>query len=619
MANDFTIYDAYIGSQGLIEYEDESARATTSSLPLRPPKTEVPTSTEFEQSPSFGDIFAQGDFSGGAGQLRYHSPGRDPKRFWLSLGFDFAKPGELKALHDVGLAVSNTSIGRTVEVCNDLPFFIDNTAATQRVQRGNGSWPGTWTPEDPGGSGDIDDLASSGDELYAARGNVYKRVVAGTWSSWVTKGSTNIDRLAWVKDRLICADGRNIYEITASGALPTALETLPTGWRFESIFEHGEYIYACAISTLTQRSKIHHYGLKQDLSGLEKKGQTEMPRGQLAYSGGSYMGVAYIGAGVKNPTTSGYNGIVYQAIADGRGFLSLIKLVEDKHDANYDTSVRCFEGFGESMYFGWTQVNYLPQVGLGVHHLARDAWAPHLVAATTGFSNYTTSVKVYKGRLIFARSGVGLSYEDLNAYRTGAWLVTSIADFNNSGQKIFDTFEVSHSALAASQGVKLSYLFGGPQDVSYNSFTAVLNNSTTSSKGKSVTDTTNNVKGRQVFILVETYGPTSSTPTLTHFSIRSNPTPVTQESVLTRYYRILDQDRKDEQAEEIFQNPDTVKNAIEALAYSWVALYEPGQTWTAYVTGVSDVTPQTAIHRASAGESLRRGYVIQVQMVARKA
>lgn len=629
MANDFTKYDAYVGDLGLIEYDDKDTKSSTTSLPLRPPKTSIPSETEFEQSPSFGDLFSQGDFSGGSGQLRYHAPGRDPRKFFYSEGYDITDPGRLKHLHEVGSAILDAATGRALEICNGVPFL----AVGSTVLVGNGSFPGTWVTENPGGS-TVEDLASSGVQLYAGAGNVYIRDLStvtsgfgsgfdagiggtgGAWSSHVTKGSASIDRVEWVKDRLVVSDGLDIYEITATGALPASLHTLPPSWRYEYIFEFGEFIYACATSEVMGASSIYHFGLNQALTGLELKGHTDMPRGQLAYSGAAYMGIAYLGAGVLN-TNFGYDPIVYQAIADARGFLDLVKLSQDKGGSPENLSVKCFEGYGESMFMGYSRQNetFSNRTGLAVHHLGRDAFAFHLLSSP-GSPHPVTAIKAYKGRLLYVKPGIGLDYEKKIPVRH-AYLVASVADFNSASPKIWDTFEVGHSALPAGTAVTLDYYLGSPEDEAAVSFSNAVSSSELGSKGKTET-IVSNLKGRQLTVRIGSDSDTDTeSPEVYLSSVRSNPSPGTPEYVLTRYYRILDTDRKDDLAEEVFCDVDDVRDALGALVYSWVTLYESARTWTAYVTGIADVQPMTPIYQTSGGEPQRRAAIVQVQMVAR--
>lgn len=639
---EFTDYDAVITdgatSVNLIQYEADTQTALfrgiqqkTDLLPPRPPRQDITSPTNVEQSPAYGDIFGQGDFSGGMGQRRYHSEKRDPKKYWYSSNIDIVTPGSLKLLHDAtSRAVSSTTIGRDIEIANNLPFVIDNTGSS-RVKRGDGNFPGSWTVENPGGGAvNVDDLTSSGDELYAAQVNVYRRNSAGTWSLFLTKATNNIDRIAFLKGRLMVTDGLSIYEVTASGgtlgSTYLAIETLPPGNRFECLFEYGEYIYASVINTTTNRSSIHHFGLNQNVTAIEKKGETALPTGQLIYSGCQYMGIGYIGGGViDGASATNMHPVVYQCAADARGFLTLIKLAEDKDVlSSTDQSVKAFEAYGESMYMGWdcyvqNTTNDI-RTGLAVHHLARDAFANHLEVRTdAGTSMPVLSIKAYRGRLLFICGGgganAGLYYEDLAKFAASGHLISSYADFNNSGQKIWDIFEGAYKPLAAGEQVQLSYALDDAVATT-TAFTDTVLNST----GKTITVTTN-AKSRIACVHWFITPGTSSltTPSVKSFSIRSNPSPVIQEYILTRYFRVLGgQDRKDSIAQPVFTNADTVRGQLEAMANRWVTFAEPNKTWTAFVVGVSDVSPMVNDVRVSGGDDPdRKAYVIQIQMIAR--
>jgi hypothetical protein len=623
MPFDFTKFDAYLGTIGLIVYEDENSRATTQPIPLQAPRADFFTPSRFESSPGFGDRFSQGDFSHGAGQERFHEPNRDERKFYSSEGYDISVPGRLTHLHATAEAFNSTTVGRSIEIVQGLPFIIDNVAATQHVRRGDGNFPGAWTPEDPfAGEGvvNIEGLASSGDELYAALGirGIHKRSQAGTWAHHVDAGATGIDRVAWAKDRLFGSDGRNIYEITASGPLPEPLETLALGWKFVDIFEMGAYVYACAVDEDTGMSRIHHYGLRQDGAALEKKGSTSLPIGQLAYVGKGYLNFGYIGGGVRN-SSNGLDPVVYQAFQDAQGFLSLVKLVEEEGAGSADLSVRGIEPIGEGIVFSWSLGSGAPtgaRTGLAIHHLDRDSLA-HYLKGPAGAAR-VEAVRFYKGRLLFVVNGDGLFYEDVGTFVTTAELVSSIADWHHAGHKVWDLFEVGHSALAASEIVELLYSTKHPDE---SAFTSALVSDTDGAEGKSVQLT--NVKARQLAVKVKSTGVAAGGLEVYRFSIRANPTPdssAAQEFLLTRHFRIFAEDRKDEQAAEVVTpNPEMTRNALQDLAGTFQTFAEPGVNWTAYVQAVVDIMPSTPVHQTALGEDKRKAFIVQIQMIARKA
>jgi hypothetical protein len=634
MALELADYDALITLSGqpqvgVIGYEDDSTKPQTKTLDLRPPKQQFTSPTEFEQAPAYGDQFGQSDFSHGAGQKRYHSVGRDPKAYWYSDGVDISDPGRVKLLHDGTLtAEALPNIGRTVEIINDLPFVINNNGAT-RVRRGDGTWPGVWTAEDPGGgAGTCYDLTTSGDIGFAAQGNIYTRSAAGVWSTYTTKATTDVDRILWTKGRIIAADGRNIYEVTASGGTLgvtfLAMRTLPTSWRYEAIWEQGEFVYASAINTTTGRCEIHHFGPNSTLAALEWKGSMEMPRGQLIYSGMGYGTYGYLGGGViEQGSAAKLHPIVYQTVPDARGFLSYIKLAEDNVFPGVHTldhSVKAFEAYGEACLMGWNDYDSITDAGirsgLAVHYPARDAFANHLSAVQTGTGAAVTGIRVYRGRILYVRAGVGLHYEDITNYAVGGSITTSWADFNNAGKKLWDTFDMAHSPLRAAEQIAVLSSF----DPEGAASTTVLSDNTVGSTGATSTDTSNTQKGRvmQMTAYLTRGTDTTKTPILYSLSARANPFPTVAEFVLTRTFRILPKDQKDEVAQVVTCDPNAVKVQLEAMANNWVTVIEPGKTWTAYVVSAMDVTPMLPHARTADGTDIsNEGFIVQLQMIAR--
>jgi hypothetical protein len=211
---------------------------------------------------------------------------------------------------------------------------------------------------------------------------------------------------------------------------------------------------------------------------------------------------------------------------------------------------------------------------------------------------------------------VGLYYQDFTANPIQCALITSISDFNNSGQKVWDTFEVTHSALNPTYGaVGLDYALG-PSAIVSPGWTLLFDNTTDNSVGNTFVSTAN-LKARSILLRIRISGNNPAAKTdFTSFSARSNPSPVTQEYVLQRSFRILASDRKDELATEVFCKPDVVRVALEGMTNKWVTFREPNRTWTAFVVGAVDITPMVPSVRVSGGDDPdRKAYVIQLQML----
>jgi len=582
---DFSRYDAYVeddeGTFGVIYYEDEGARKSTLSKELTPTRQDT-GQNPFEIRPESGDIFSQGDFSRGAGQLYFHHQGQDSKKFLRSEGFDILEPGLLKHLHATAAAYADVNVGKLVSI-GGYPFVISG----YDVKKGNGSWPGSWTTEDPEVAetpGTVYDLASSGSVGYAALGanGIHQRSSGGTWSHY---NAAEAKRLLWSKGRLMAASDTMMYEVVAGGAAPTPIETLSAGWTFESIFEAGAFIYACAINTADNESKIHIYAPNTDNTAIEKRGEQGFPLGQLVRSGCGYLNIILLGAGKKN-TSAGYDPVLYRAIPDDDGFLEYIKVAEEVGSGSADCSVKAFVPLGESIVFGWSTGSGCAmgaaRGGLGIYHVATGAFAAHLRGSTN--ANGVSGILSYGGRLVFALTGVGLYYEDTANLISEATLITSVADWNNAGLKLWHRHEITHAPLVADTRVKLYYATEIP--VAATTWSEIFSSSTTSSTGASAR--TSDLSSRLFALKVVSYSDTGQdyAPELVSFGVYSYPAPSVPEFTLQRFIRLSDIDRKDMQAEEIRQDASALFQRLLGNAYTFVKVYEPGIIWNARIERV---------------------------------
>ena len=386
--HDFTVYDAYlesaIRSEGLLFFDEQ--KPETVSRKLTPTRQDVGNNPE-EVRPEFGDMFAQGDFSHGAGQRYFHQEGRDPKKYWHSEGFDISEPGKLTHLRAIAEARDSANIGRIEQVA-DLPFVING----QRVDRGDGNWPGTWTAEDPSAADadqNVMDICAEGARLYAALNvspsSVRIRSSGGVWTHFQPDGATDLvvgtaTRLAWLKSRLMVVGGtlgRSIYEVAAIST-PVAIETLPEGWTFVDLFEAGAFIHATAVNISAGLSRVHHYGLNTAGSAIEKKSSTPFPQGQIINAGCGFPGLAFIAGGVRN-SAGGYDPILYRAaVGQELGELQYEEIRQEEGAGAADLSVRAIIPMGETILTGWSLGAGAyggARDGIAVYHIARNAFA----------------------------------------------------------------------------------------------------------------------------------------------------------------------------------------------------------------------------------------------------
>lgn len=621
MPNDFTRFDGYLGSQGLIYHADDQANQQTQTMQLQADRIDIGNgsgSKSIEEArPEFGNRWSQGDFSHGAGLEYFHRPSRDDKKFYTSEGFDISVPGRLTHLREMALAKASSGGAGHLVIANGLPFISDGTT----IQRGNGAFPGTWNADSPNlaeGAQTVNDLATNGQEVFAAVGvnGIHKRDSAGTWTHHNDVAATVV---GWVKDRLMAADGVNLYEVVSGPAAPQAIDTVPTGWAFVDIFEAGGFIYACVQNSSNNTSEVRHYGLTQDGSAIELKGKTPLPDGQVCWAGDGYLGQIYITGGTAN-SSGGFDPVVYQGFPDAQGFIQLLKLVDDEGSGALDLSSKAVAPVGESVIFGWsldTASTTGRREGVAIHYLGRDALAlDRKKPSPSATPKPITDIVFYKGRLLFMVAGDGLYYEDLTKYVTTATMVPSIGDFGNAGQKVWDLFEIVHRPLAASTSVLLEYSFQHPKD---NVWSTAFTSSTTGDTGKQAQVTASN-KARTCALRITSTanGGQSLAPEFVSFSVRANPAPVIPEFQLTRFVRLLDKDRKDELAEVVYQNPKVVMDALEALAQSWQVLTEADNTWNAWIDNVARVKPGEPIYDTAAGEPREGYYILRITIVATK-
>ena len=614
-AHNFAQYDAFIEDaddnlQGLLYFEgktssetDETKKRITSRA-LQATRSDTGNNPN-EIRPEYGNYFSQSDFSHGANQRWYNHTDADPKRYLRSEGFDISEPGQLTHLHDTAAVLSDTA-ATILAQANGLPFVASGTV----VKVGDTALE-NWTPEDqePGETNNtVYDLASSGSELYAAVGvgGVHVRDTGGTWTHYNDVEAT---RLAWLKDRLIASDGTKVYEVI-SEATPTEIEELPSGWTFESFFEAGNFVYACAINETAVKSSLHIYGPNAEMSALEKKGSQEFPEGQLIRSGRGYLNVILLGAGIKN-ANGGFDPILYRATPDDSGFLEYAEIAEDEGSGAEDLSVRAFAALGKSMIFGWSlgadSTMAEARGGLGIYGIGFDAFSGYLKGSSA--ADPVPSLMVYQGRVVFVLEGIGVFAEDPTKLAPEATLITSVCDWSNAGQKAWDLIEITHTSLPADTRVSVSYALEIPDAETewYEAFTSA----TTGSDGSSIS--LHRLTSRLLALKIVSGANTAQTaaPEIVSYSVRSNPTLETPEFLLTRFIRLQDQDKKDDTAESITQDASAILKYLLGLVYSPVKLYEPGFSWTARIEGVEETDIVLPPYDPT-GENARDFYVLQL-------
>lgn len=623
MAFDAHRYDGLI-NDGSTDYpllyvgNDPELVRNTSSVPLRAVRQDT-GQNPYEVRPESGDIFAQGDFSYGSGQERYHRPKSDPSKYFTSEGFDISVPGKLTHLNATALATANGAW--QMEVFNDFPFVIGNAASANRVYSGNGSFPGTWTSENPhAGEGDqiVRQLATNGTVLFAAidTNGVHQRTTGGVWSHYQV-GGVNLNtggtavRVSFLKDRLLVVGQSGssfaLYEV-ASSATPPVVQALPVGWASGFLFESGPYIYWPAWSPDYSKGRIYHFGLNSAGSAIEAKGSTPMPDGVVPLHGVGYVGATYVVGGTYE--ASSLNPVIYQAEVNEDGTLELAKLADGLGGVAQAVKSR-----KESVIFPWV-LDGDPKgdrCGIASHNLGRQAFANNLAVSPLPSPNVNVNdLIIYNGRALFSTDN-GLYYENLGTPVTTATLITSIADWNNAGSKTWNKIEIQHKPLATGCSVQVFYTLKHPDE---NTWVSAGTSSTVGSEGATFALT--GITSRIFALKLVSTASGSNSPTITGFSVRSDPYVSPGEWKLTRYVRIAYEDRKDGNARAVRKPPVTTRNALMNLLYSYVTLTEDDAVWNVRVEGIREIVPKLGTQPSTGGNPNRDFFILALELQGTK-
>lgn len=468
---DFTKYSAYIESQGLIKYEGPGAENSLATLPLDPPRQDVGFANN-EMPSALGREMAQNDFSHGQGQGFFHKGSSDPSKVLHLEGFDISEIGVLRHLHAVeenvlspvfsGSTGKMTKAGGYTFVTNGTSIlrFSDVTGAATSISPHNGESATT-----------VYDICTEGTNIYAALGANGIHVSADNGTTWTHYSDAQAILIAFLKDRIIATTARLLYEITGSGAAPSAKTTLYEGWTFTSLTETGQFVYASSIYISTDQggqSRVFHYGLDGTLNFIEQ-GSSNLPNNDLCYSLKGYLGVVLVGCGRIN-AAGGKDTLLYKAIPSDGGYLPFELVQESEGAGTRDLACRAITTVGRRFLLSWSLGTAAPfgeREGIAVFDPALPdvgAFAHHLAATIdTATPNPVLAIEVVKGRVVFTTAS-GLYYEDLDNYVAQASLVSSTGDFSNPGPKNWDRTQVSYKALPVGTSVDLQYSLRRPEE-----------------------------------------------------------------------------------------------------------------------------------------------------------
>lgn len=379
---------------------DDSAQAGWSHQGIQQIRTQADNSTSpAEASLNPQDLWrrAQESWHRGAGQQYRDRTNADEFRFLSSKGIDIWTPYQIGLLNDTDQKKTSSNTNLKLEPAGARLYFADGSTLRYTTDI---------TPDTPtfttvtGTAGvAITGLASDGFNVYigsGASGIYLTDTTSGAAASWVT-GTVNL--VAYVKGRLMVSADNSIYNVTASGALPSPLFTHGNAaFTWVGFAEGTGNIFAAGYAG--DKSLVYRIAVKADASSLDAPIVAgELPDGEVVRSIGGYLGFIFLGTD---------KGVRFCEV-DGQGNLSIGPLIQ------IDTPVYCFEGQERFVWFGWTGYDS-SSTGLGRMDLTeftediitggrKPAYASDLMATASGA---VTSVVTFQNYRVFTASASGV-------------------------------------------------------------------------------------------------------------------------------------------------------------------------------------------------------------------
>lgn len=388
---------------------------------------------------------SQASWHKGAGQSYLDKTDSDAARFRSSLGINVWEEGEISLLNDVsrqytgatGKMIQMPIFGTYVIVGTNIVRITDLHAATPTVETIdiNIAEPDVVpTSLAPFGIGVLVAVGSNG--LH----NVVTAAIPANHYS-----DLNADIIGMVAGRLMAAKGSIIYNVTASGAAPSALYSHPDSlFHWKGFAEAKGYIFIGGASLISDKSFVYKTTIKPDGTALDIPSvSAPLPEGELLTAIYGYLNFILIGT----------NRGVRFAVPDSEGNLEIGALVETAG------SVECFEGQGPFVWFGWANYDGT-HTGLGRCDLrtivggVAPAYATDLMALTQG-RVVSVATEHFEDRRLFSVSGVGIYVETGNKVPTGT-VDSGFITYDLPEEKEARFVDVRYRVLEGSDAISIS-------------------------------------------------------------------------------------------------------------------------------------------------------------------
>lgn len=380
----------------------------------------------------------------GAGQRFFDKPDSDPAGFRASKGVDVWTKNLLSLLPDTAPILSATGLLATT-----ADWLYHAGASLQRTNTVTGTPAWTTVTGTPGSAASV---ASDGFNVYTAHGaaGLYSTASGATTTTSFNTGPATLVR--YVKGRLMTANGPSIYNVTTTGAGPTALFTHPNAaFQWVDFAEGPGQIFAAGFAG--DKSLIYRTAVLADGTALDTPIVAgELPDGEVVRSVTGYLGFLLIGSDLG----------VRLANIDASGNLTIGGLIRTP------SAVLCFEPQDRFVWYGLSNYD-ATSTGLGRLDLSVFP-APLTPAYTSDLmadgQSAVTSVVTFAGRRVFTTASNVHAQTD--SLVTSGTLDTGGITYGIPDDKVAVYVDVRHEpllgevdlALAASPGGLLTDLGG---------------------------------------------------------------------------------------------------------------------------------------------------------------
>lgn len=434
----------------------------------------------------------------GAGQTHLDRADSDPFRFRTSKGVDVWTKWGVTLLGDTTSKRSTSNTNLQLLAVGTYLYLADGNEVYSTTDMT--TWTGG-TVQHGEAAQSVKSITSDGSTVYAALGSngIHSVAAGGTFDHYSDLSCTLV---GFVKGRLMAANGTSLYNVIASGAAPSALLTLGTGFTWVGFAEGPTAIYAAGYSG--DKSLIYRTAVKADGTALDVPVVAgELPDGEIIRSIQGYLGYLLVG------TDKGLRLLTL----DTNGNVSSSSRVIPTASA-----VRCFEPQDRFVWYGLTNYDGT-STGLGRVDLSvftdslTPAYASDLMATTQGA---VLSVVTFGVLRVFAVSGVGVYAESANKVSSGT-LESGFVAYGLPDTKVAITLDVRHQALDGQVAAALS-ADGG-------SYVTLGSNSTADSTSLTIPAGETRAETFEIRLTLTRDAVATLAPVVTRWTLEANPAP----------------------------------------------------------------------------------------------